>query len=92
MSQEVSFAANELINIIELTFNRPIRPEGLGLTGTPQSILVVGPDVSPTVGQARLFGDLDLHQPNVVRFYLRQPFTGPPPDDQPRHHEPGGAV
>lgn len=67
---KIQFGDAVPVNVIEITFNRPVSPNGIAPNGQPQSILVTrSSNIVP--GQSRVFGDLEF-KPNtnntVVRF------------------------
>lgn len=63
----VQFGTAEPVNIIEITFNRPIAPDGIGAFGKPQSITVVG-------GTVKVTGNIQFQSSThtVVRFVARR--------------------
>ena len=79
-AQPVVFKAGERTNIIEITFNRDLQPEGVFDTGQPQSLLF--DLLSPDGNASRRHGELEV-KGNLARFVARDPeIWREPGDDQ----------
>ena len=64
------------LNVIEITFNRAVSPDGIQPNGKPQSIMVTREAAGSTAGLSRIFGDIQFKQNTnntVVRFFARDP-------------------
>lgn len=72
----VQFGDAVPVNVIEITFNHPITPDGIGSIGKPQSIVVTQQPAGPAAGPSTVSGDIQF-KPNtndtVVRFLARDP-------------------
>ncbi|MEI2579931.1 DUF6519 domain-containing protein [Scytonema sp. PRP1] len=74
----VQFYQEEEVNVVEITFNRTVRPDGLGKNGTPQSVHL---DFINADNQlSKIDGDIIMVDSEVVRFFARErgrlQFTG----------------
>jgi hypothetical protein len=77
-AQLVRFKAGELMNVIEVAFNRAVQPEGSFKTGDPQGLLFEL--IAANGAAARRFGDLEV-KGNLVRFIARDPNRWDQPGD-----------
>ncbi len=75
--QNVHFKAAENINTIEIVFNRAVLPDGLGVVGTPQSLIVERQN--PNGAWIKASGTIQVDN-KVVRFIAGEPKAfGPMP-------------
>ena len=72
------FKAGEQTNVIEVTFNRDLQPEGVFDTGQPQSLLFEL--MSPDGNTFRRHGELEV-KGNLARFIARDPNRWEQPGD-----------
>jgi len=77
-AQPVRFKAGEVMNVIDITFNRDVQPEGVFDTGQPQGILFEL--MSPDGNAFRRHGELEV-KGNLARFTARDPGTWQQPGD-----------
>ena len=77
-AQPVKFKAGELMNVIEVIFNRDLQPEGAFDTGQPQSLLFEL--MSPDGNASRRHGELEV-KGNLARFIARDPNRWEEPGD-----------
>ena len=77
-AQPVVFKGGERTNIIEVTFNRNLQPEGVFDTGQPQSLLFEL--MSPDGNTFRRHGELEV-KGNLARFTARDPEIWRDPGD-----------
>ena len=77
-AQPVRFKAGELMNMIEVVFNREVQPEGRFDTGAPQGLLFEL--VSPDGSLLRRVGELEVKS-NLARLTARDPKRWDQPGD-----------
>lgn len=70
-AEPVTFKAGERINVVEITFNRPVSDQGMNPNGEPQCIRVERMDASGNIG--KVHGNLEIKEPAVVRFLALDP-------------------
>lgn len=69
-AQPVTFAAQERVGVVEITFSRAVKPDGFNPGGQPQSVRLV--TLANNEEQGHIFGDLSVGG-NVARFIGRDP-------------------